>query len=61
MLYDFTTQMLNDMNVEFEFQVKRTLKEWLQATPGTAPPPPAVQSEDLAAPPRATGPVLRAR
>ena len=60
-LYDFTKQMLDDMNVEFEFQVKRSLHEWLQPTAGTAPPPPPVQTQDLAAPARPTGPVLRAR
>ena len=49
-LYDFTLQMMNDMNVEFEFQVKRSLREWLQLTAGTAPPPPPVQTQDLAAP-----------
>ncbi len=49
-LYDFTLQMMNDMNVEFEFQVKRSLKDWLQATAGIAPPPPPVQTEDLGAP-----------
>ena len=49
-LYEFTLQMMNDMNVEFEFQVKRTLREWLQATAGSAPPPPPVRSETLAAP-----------
>jgi hypothetical protein len=59
-LYDFTTQMLNDMNVEFEFQVKRSLKDWLQATAGTAPPPPAVQEQTLA-PPSLSGPAPRLR
>ncbi len=49
-LYDFTLQMMNDMNVEFEFQVKRSLREWLQLTAGTAPPPPPVQTQDLVAP-----------
>ena len=59
-LYDFTIQMLNDMNVEFEFQVKRSLKDWLQATAGTAPPPAAVQTESLPPPPRPV-PALRTR
>ena len=53
-LYDFTIQMMNDMNVEFEFQVKRTLRDWLQITAGSAPPPPPVQAQDLSAPPKAT-------
>ncbi len=52
-LYDFTVQMMNDMNVEFEFQVKRTLRDWLQETAGTAPPPAPVQAEDLSAPAKA--------
>ena len=60
-LYDFTTQMLNDMNVEFEYQVKRSLKDWLQATPGTAPLPAAVQTETLAPPSRPSGPSTRLR
>ncbi|WP_158742166.1 hypothetical protein [Acidisphaera sp. L21] len=49
-LYDFTMQMMTDMNVEFEFQVKRSLRDWTQATAGSAPPPPPVQTEDLSAP-----------
>ncbi len=60
-LYDFTTQMLNDMNVEFEYQVKRTLKDWLQTTAGTAPPPPPVQTETLSPPSRAPAPFQRLR
>ena len=60
-LYDFTKQMLADMNVEFEFQVKRTLKDWLQATAGTAPPPPAVKTEPLSAPVRPGVPAMRLR
>ena len=59
-LYDFTTQMLNDMNVEFEFQVKRSLRDWLQAASGPAPPPP-VQAETLSAPARPAVLPLRAR
>jgi hypothetical protein len=50
-LYDFTVQMMNDMNVEFEFQVKRSLRDWLQGTAaGAAPPPEPVQAQDLSAP-----------
>ena len=59
-LYDFTKQMLDDMNVEFEFQVKRSLKDWLQAAAGTAPPPPAVQTESLPPPTRSPA-ALRVR
>ena len=49
-LYDFTLQMMRDMNVEFEFQVRRSLKDWLQQTAPDAPLPPPVQSQDLGAP-----------
>jgi hypothetical protein len=45
------TQMMADMNVEFEYQVRRSLRAYLQARPTTAPLPPPVQSEDLAPPP----------
>ena len=49
-LYNFVTQMMSDMNVEFEYQVRRSLKEYLQDTSITAPPPAPVQSQDLAPP-----------
>lgn len=49
-LYMFVKQMMADMNVEFEFQVRRSLKEYLQDTATAVPPAPPVQSEDLAAP-----------
>jgi len=48
-LYDLTRQMLDDMNVEFEFQVRRSLREWLQL-PTTAPAPAPVERQDLNAP-----------
>ena len=48
-LYDLTRQMMDDMNVEFEFQVRRSLRDWLQETT-TAPPPAPVQQQDLGAP-----------
>ena len=58
-LYDFTTQMMNDMNVEFEFQVKRALRDWLQSTAGNAPAPAPIQAQDLSAPLRPATPLLR--
>ena len=58
-LYNFTVQMMNDMNVEFEYQVKRSLRDWLQGTAGSAPPPPPVQSEDLSPPTPLPAPALR--
>ena len=51
-LYDFTTQMLNDMNVEFEYQVKKSLKDWLAPGTSTAPAPPSVQAQPLSPPVR---------
>ena len=34
-LYNFVNQMMADMNVEFEFQVTHSLKDWVQATAAT--------------------------
>ncbi|GAC1336662.1 MAG: hypothetical protein NVSMB18_00230 [Acetobacteraceae bacterium] len=48
-LYDITRQMLDDMNVEFEFQVRRSLRDWLQEAT-TAPPPAPVERQDLTRP-----------
>ena len=48
-LYDITKRMLDDMNVELEFQIRRSLRDYLQLTT-TAPPPPAVQQQPLAPP-----------
>ena len=31
-LYTLTTQMMRDMNVEFEYQLRRTLHDWLEET-----------------------------
>jgi hypothetical protein len=41
-LYDMTKAMMNDMNVEFEYQIRHHLKAWL--TDGTAPPTPVEQA-----------------
>lgn len=43
-LYDMTRAMMDDMNVEFEYQVRRSLKDWLATT--TAVPAP-VESQPL--------------
>ncbi len=48
-LYEITRQMMDDMNVEFEFQVRRSLKEWLQEAT-TAPAPAAVERQELSSP-----------
>ncbi len=47
-LYDLTNQMMADMNVELEFQVRKSLKDWLVTT--TSVPLP-VQAQPLAPPP----------
>jgi hypothetical protein len=41
-LYDMTKSMLSDMNIEFEYQVRQHLKEWL--TQATAPGAPVEQA-----------------
>ncbi len=48
-LYEITRQMMDDMNVEFEFQVRRSLREWLQEAT-TAPAPAPVERQELSAP-----------
>ncbi len=50
-LYDMTKQMLDDMNVELEFQVRKSLKDYLQATSAGAAPA-AVEQQSLSAPAR---------
>lgn len=48
-LYELTKLMLEKMNVELEFQARRSLKDWLLAdTPGAVPTP--VTQENLLAP-----------
>ena len=41
-LYDMTKAMMNDMNVEFEYQIRRHLKDWL--TFAAAPDTPVEQA-----------------
>ena len=45
-LYTMTSQMLQDMNVEFEYQVRARLGDWLLRGPPTAAPAP-VQTSPL--------------
>lgn len=54
-LYDLSRQIGDDMNVEFEFQVRRTLRDFLQEA-GNAPPPAPVQQQDLTTPPAPAAP-----
>ena len=48
-LYNMTRSMMDDMNIEFEFQVRRSLKAWLQDAT-TAPAPAPVEQQDLKKP-----------
>ncbi len=43
-------KMMDDMNVEFEFQVRSALKAYLQNTSPDAPTPAAVDAQDLTTP-----------
>jgi len=49
-LYNLTRQAMDDMNVEFEYQIRQRLSVGLQPTTPSAPPPPPVSTEDLGAP-----------
>ena len=50
-LYTMTKAMMDDMNVEFEYQVRHSLKDWLQTTaPAAAAIPAPVQVQPLDAP-----------
>ena len=48
-LYDLTRDMMGDMNVELEFQIRRALREWLQET-SVVPAPQPVEREELSGP-----------
>ena len=47
-LYSLTKQLMDAMNVEFEFQVRRSLKDYI--TTGTAPAPAPVEQQALPPP-----------
>ena len=48
-LYNLTTQMMQDMNVEFEFQLRRTLGDWMLDASG-APVAASVEQQSLTGP-----------
>jgi hypothetical protein len=48
-LYTLTKDLMDQMNVEFEYQVRRSLRDWIVAVPEAAPPP--VEQQQLAPPP----------
>jgi len=55
-LYALTSQMMQDMNVELEFQVRRSLKDWLVDAGGN-PISGAIQQESLSVPGATPAPV----
>lgn len=46
-LYAFVRDLMSEMNVEFEFQVRRALRDALQSTSPTAPAPEPVETQTL--------------
>lgn len=48
-LYEITKNMMDDFNVEFEYEIRHSLRDWL-APAKLTPPPPAVQQQPLTAP-----------
>lgn len=52
--YQLTKSMLDDMNVELEFQIRHSLHDYLQSTSGALPASTPVQSQDLPPPPGVT-------
>jgi hypothetical protein len=49
-LYELTRKTMDDMNVDFEYRIRHALQADLQTTSPTAPPPAAVDTQDLDAP-----------
>ncbi len=49
-LYAMVKQMMTDMNVEFEYQIRHSLGNYLLFTDAKAPPPGAVEQQNLDAP-----------
>ena len=49
-LYAFVRDLMNDMNVEFEYQMRRALRDALQSTTPTVPEPGPVESQSLETP-----------
>lgn len=54
-LYDLTRRMMADMNAELEYQIHKTLRDYLEVDGNVAPPPP-VQQETLPGSPPALVP-----
>ncbi|MCW3473381.1 hypothetical protein [Limobrevibacterium gyesilva] len=49
-LYELERKMMDDMNVELEYQIGRALRDQLQTTSPAAPQPGAVETQDLDTP-----------
>jgi hypothetical protein len=49
-LYAFVRDLMGEMNVEFEYQVKQSMKDALQGTSDDAPAAPGVESQGLDSP-----------
>jgi hypothetical protein len=50
-LYDMVKQMMASMNVELEFQIRRSLRDYLESgQPGAPPTPGPVEQQDLPPP-----------
>ena len=46
-LDSFIQAMMRDMNVELEYQLRRSVGDWLETGPAIAPPPPPVTQQPL--------------
>ncbi len=46
-LYELVKRMMSDMNAELEFQIRKSLHDYLQTATDTAPPAQPVQTQDL--------------
>jgi hypothetical protein len=57
-LYEMVKRMMDEMNVEFEYQIRHSLGDSLQTTSPGVPPPPPVELQNLGppAPPGAAAP-----
>ncbi len=51
-LYELTKSLMDQLNVELEYQVRRAMRDWLVAAPTDETPP--VEQQSLAPPPGAT-------
>lgn len=51
-LYDLVKATMDDMNVEFEYQIRHSLKDWLQTTTPSAPVSTPVEQQPLGTPPK---------